>query len=114
MVKRLMSKDEIALHDIVNAARLVTEYVQGFNKSSFHPDWKTRSAFLYQLTIIHKAINGLSKEFRGQHSQIPWSLMAGMSGNLVLGYHLIDWDGIWKIVKSDMPEFLSMIEQFLK
>jgi uncharacterized protein with HEPN domain len=109
-----MSRDEVALQDIVNAAQLITEFVQGFNKSTFHPDWKTRSAVLYQLTVIREAINDISKEFRDQHSQIPWSLMAGMHDNLIHGSDLIDWDGVLKFVKLDMPELLSMIEPFLK
>ena len=35
-----MQRDEVVLHDIVNATRLVKEFIQGFEKESFIQDWK--------------------------------------------------------------------------
>lgn len=43
-----MQRDEVVIQDIINAARLVTEFVKGFDKDTFIHDWKTRSAVLYQ------------------------------------------------------------------
>ena len=65
------------------------DFVQGFDKTSFINDWKTRSAVLYQLTVIGEAVKRLSKEFRTEHSQIPWTLIAGMRDNLIHGYDLL-------------------------
>ena len=65
-----MQRDEVVIQDIINAARLVTEFVKGFDKDTFIRDWKTRSAVLYQLTVIGEAVKRLSKEFRGQYSEI--------------------------------------------
>jgi uncharacterized protein with HEPN domain len=109
-----MSRDDVALRDIANAARLIAEFVQGFDKSSFDLDWKTRSAVLYQLTVIGEAVKRLSKEFRDGHSQIPWALMAGMRDNLIHGYDLIDWDEVWKTSQKDVPDLLTRIEPFLE
>ena len=109
-----MQRDDVALQDIVNAARLVTDFIQGFDKSSFINDWKTHSAVLYQLTVIGEAVKRLSKEFRDQHPQIPWTLMAGMRDNLIHGYDLIDWDEVWKTAKSDVPDLLSKVESLRK
>jgi len=66
-----MQRDEVVLHDIVNATRLVKEFIQGFEKESFIQDWKTRSAVLYQITVIGEAVKRLSKEFRAEHPEIP-------------------------------------------
>lgn len=109
-----MSRDELALHNIANAARVIIDFAGGFNNSTFQPDWKTRAAVLYQLTIISEAVQRLSKEFRYQHYQIPWSLMTRLRNNLIHGHNLVDWDKIWKTAKSEMPELLSMLGPFLK
>ncbi len=108
-----MSRDKVALQNIANAARLVTEFVEGFNKSTFQPDWKTRSAVLYQLTVIGEAVKALSNSFRDQHPEIPWTVMLGMRESLIHGHDLIDWDEIWKTAKLEMPELLSLIEPLL-
>ncbi len=109
-----MRSDEVVLQDIVNGARLVTQFVQGFDKTSFANDWKTHSAVLYQLTVIGEAVKRLSKEFRAQHAEIPWGLMAGMRDHLIHGYDLVDWDEVWKTATSDVPDLLSKVEPFLK
>lgn len=51
-----MQRDEVVIQDIVNAAQLVVEFVKGFDKETFIYDWKTRSAVLYQLTVVGEAV----------------------------------------------------------
>lgn len=72
-----MQRDEVVVQDIVNAARLIVDFVKDFDKETFIYDWKTRSAVLYQLTVIGEAVKRLSKEFRAEYPQIPWTLIAG-------------------------------------
>ena len=108
-----MQRDEVVLQDIVNATRLVKEFIQGFEKESFIQDWKTRSAVLYQITVIGEAVKRLSKEFRADHSEIPWALIAGMRDNLIHGYDLVDWDEVWKTSTVDVPELSDKIESYL-
>ena len=91
-----MQRDEVVLQDIINAAQLVKDFIQGLEKENFIHDWKTRSAVLYQITVIGEAVKRLSKEFRADHPEIPWALIAGMRDNLIHGYDLVDWDEVWK------------------
>ena len=109
-----MQRDEVVIQDIINAARLVTEFVKGFEKDRFIEDRKTRSAVLYQLTVIGEAVKRLSKEFRGQYPEIPWALISGMRDNLIHGYDLIDWDEVWKTSTVDVPDLLSRVEALSK
>lgn len=104
-------RDDIVLKDIINAAQLSAKFVEGSNKDSFLDDWKTRSAVLYQLTVIGEAVKRLSDEFRARHSHIPWALMAGMRNHLVHAYDLVDWDEVWKTATKDIPDLLKKIEQ---
>ncbi|KAF0109002.1 MAG: hypothetical protein FD146_46 [Anaerolineaceae bacterium] len=104
-------RDDIVLKDVVNAAQLITSFVAGFERDAFIDDWKTRSAVLYQLTVIGEAVKRLSDEFRSQHSHIPWALMAGMRDHLVHAYDLVDWDEVWKTATKDIPDLLEKIEQ---
>jgi uncharacterized protein with HEPN domain len=104
-------RDDIVLKDIVNAAQLITTFVDGFDRDTFIDDWKTRSAVLYQLTVIGEAVKRLSDEFRSQHSHVPWALIAGMRDHLVHAYDLVDWDEVWKTATKDIPDLLEKIEQ---
>jgi len=108
-----MPRDETTLLDIATAARLVLVFVQGMDKEDFLADIKTQSSVLYQLLVVGEAVKRLSREFRAQHSEIPWSLIAGMRDQLIHAYDVVDWDEVWKTVSSDVPALLAAIESLL-
>jgi uncharacterized protein with HEPN domain len=108
-----MQRDETTLLDIAEAARSVASFVQGMSKAVFLDDFKTQSAVLYQLIVMGEAVKRLSNEFRTQHPEIPWSLIAGMRDHLIHGYDIVDWDEVWKTATSDVPDLLTKIEPLL-
>ena len=103
-------RDDIVMQDIINAAQLIAAFVEGFGKDGFLDDWKTRSAVLYQLTVIGEAVKRLSPEFRLAQAQVPWASMAGMRDHLVHAYDLVDWDEVWETATRDVPNLLKQIE----
>jgi len=103
-------RDDIVLKDILVASQRIIEFVADTNQETFVDDLKTRSAVLYQLTVIGEAVKRLSKEFRSAHRKIPWALMAGMRDHLVHAYDLVDWDEVWKTATKDIPDLLEKIE----
>ena len=106
----LSDRDAATLLDIERAAQKVLHYKHGFEKAAFMEDDKTQSAIVFQLLIIGEAVKRLSQEFRTQHPDIPWSLIAGMRDNLIHGYDDIDWDEVWKTASSDIPELLVSLK----
>ena len=98
-----MKRDEVTLLDMLHAARLIMEFVQGMDKEQFLADEKTKSAVLYQLLVLGEAVKRLSKELREQHPDIPWSLIAGMRDQLIHAYDVVDWDEVWATATRDVP-----------
>ncbi len=90
-------RDDIITNDIINAAQLIAAFVDGLRKDDFIDELKTRSAVLYQLTVIGEAVKRLSPEFRFAQKQVPWASMAGMRDHLVHAYDL------WIGMKSGKP-----------
>lgn len=82
-------------------------------KETFLEDIKTQSSVLYQLAVIGEAVKRLSREFRAQHPDVPWQLIAGMRDHVIHGYDVVDWDEVWKTATKDVPDLLSKIEPWL-
>ena len=59
-----MSRDPAYLLDILKAARLVQEFVEGMDRTAFDDDLKTQSAVIRQLEIIGEATRRLSSYCR--------------------------------------------------
>jgi uncharacterized protein with HEPN domain len=108
-----MSRNAAVLLDIARAGRLVLEFKRGTDKATFLQDLKTQSAVLHQLMIMGEAVKRLSSDFRAEHSEIPWSLVAGMRDKLIHGYDIVDLDEVWKTAEADVPELLHSIEPLL-
>ncbi len=108
-----MQRDDATLLDIAKAARLVSVFIAGMTKESFLDDVKTQSSVLYQLAVIGEAVKRLSQEFRTQHPDVPWQLIAGMRDHIIHGYDVVDWDEVWKTATRDVSDLLARIEPWL-
>ncbi len=106
-------RDDASLLDIARAASLLIDFVQDMSKPQFYTDLKTQSAVLHQLLIIGEAVKRLSEDFRQQHSNIPWRLIAGMRDKLIHGYDSVDLDEVWKTALQDIPDLLASIQPLL-
>ncbi|MCX7000931.1 MAG: DUF86 domain-containing protein [Candidatus Sumerlaeota bacterium] len=109
-----MPRDEAILLDIMNAARMTLQFIEGLTKDQFMADAKTQSSVLYQITIIGEASRRLSTEFRVRYSGIPWPLIMGMRNKLIHEYNDVDLHEVWKTIQDDIPDLISRIKPLLK
>jgi len=108
-----MRRDDVTLLDVEKAGRLVVTFVQGLTKDAFLDDIKTQSSVLYQLTVMGEAVKRLSQDFRAQHPEAPWVLIAGMRDHLIHGYDIVDWDEVWNTATRDVPALLAVLGRLL-
>lgn len=108
-----MQRDRAVLLDIVRAAELILEFSAGMDETAFLNDVKTQSAILHQLMVLGEAVKRLSSDFRTDHPQIPWALIAGMRDILIHGYDIVDLEEVWQTVVMDMPELLREVRGLL-
>ncbi|MEK7407934.1 MAG: DUF86 domain-containing protein [Acidobacteriota bacterium] len=105
-----MFRDEAHLLDILAAARLAIEFKGTADRSNFLNDVKTQAAVLHQLMVIGEAVKRLSEEFRRVHPEVPWKLIAGTRDKLIHHYEAVDLDEVWRMVTSDLPELIRLVE----
>ena len=105
-----MPRDDAHVLDILKAARLAIEFKGSADKAAFLADAKTQSAVLHQLLVIGEAVKRLSPEFRAAHPEVPWRLIAGTRDKLIHFYEGVDLEEVWKMVTSDLPGLIRLIE----
>jgi uncharacterized protein with HEPN domain len=108
-----MKRDEVVLLDLARAARLVLKFKEDMDKVAFLDDLKTQSSVLHQMMVMGEAVKRLSDDFRNQHPEIPWTLVAGMRDKLIHGYDIVDLEEVWKTAAEDVPELLGWLEPHL-
>jgi uncharacterized protein with HEPN domain len=108
-----MPRDNESLIDIERAIRRILRYTDNISRAELEMNDEKTSAILYQIAVIGEATKRLSHEFRQQHPEIPWRDIAGMRDVLIHKYDQVDFDVIWDVVQTKLPELLTLLEPLL-
>lgn len=109
----MQPRDLSYLTDILQAARLVDEFIEGMSEAEFYRDIKCQSAVMRQIEVIGEATKRLSSSFRDIHPEVPWRSIAGMRDILIHAYDHVDLAEVWNTAKFALPDLVSQIETLI-
>ncbi len=100
-----MTRDSsLLLREILEAIRLIGEYVQGLDFDGFASSTEKQDAVVRRLVVIGEAVKGLPEDLRSQHADVRWREIAGTRDILIHEYFRVDLSLAWQMVTRDLPE----------
>jgi len=110
-----MSKRDnvLLLEDMQEAAQKIISYTKGIDRDQFFEDEKTADAVVRNFEIIGEAANRIDDEFKHNNPQIEWNKLRGFRNRLIHDYFGIDYDIVWAIVQSDIPELIDRLSDLI-
>ena len=105
-----MWRDDAWLLDMLRATRKALGHARGLTEGEFMASALYQDAILRQLTILGEAAKRVSPEFRASHPEIPWKRVTGFRDVVVHDYFRVDLREVWRIVQTDLPPLLAMLE----
>ena len=82
----------------------IQEYLSDKDYISFKKDYKTVDAVIRNFEIIGEATKNLPIEFKDKFPQLPWEEMYRMRNKISHEYFGIDYEILWYIATSEIPE----------
>lgn len=99
----------IRLDDMLECARLVTEYTGHLSKEEFVASRLTIDAVLHNLIIIGEAASRIPADVKLRLPQVSWQKVQGMRNRLVHDYFSADLAIVWQTTTEDIPDLLSVL-----
>jgi len=100
-------------HMLVEADYLVDRSAD-VSYEAFVADETLRRAFVRSLEIIGEAAKKVPDDFRATHPTVEWRAMAGMRDRLIHDYFGVDFELVWDVVQTRVPELRNQLASILK
>lgn len=108
-----MLRDDASLQDIYNSGQTVIKFAESLNREDLDLNESNTAGIVLHIMIIGEATKRLSPELRAQHPELPWQQMAGMRDIIAHQYDKIDFDLMWDIIETSIPDMLKKVEPLL-
>lgn len=106
-------RDVLPLRQMLDYAREALALTQGRQRTDLDNDRQLDLALTRLLEIIGEAANRVPEEIQEAHPEIAWGQIISLRNRLIHGYDSIDFDILWAIVQSDLPELVENLEKIV-
>ena len=102
------------LEHMLEDALEAVQFASGFDDANLLASSKLhRKAVVMSILNIGELAKNLSHEFKLAHNEIPWRKISGMRDIAAHGYHIMDDDIIWYVVRNFIPRLIYFLESHL-
>lgn len=108
-----MKHNEIYLRHILDEIIFLLKTTENLNYDSFFENEMYTRAFSRSFEIIGEAAKNLSPDFRKTHTDIEWKKISGMRDKIIHQYFNVDYELLWDVIKTKLPEIKNKIEKLL-
>lgn len=106
-----MKSDKEYLFHIRDEILFIETTVKDIDFSAFYGSLLIKHAIERSLEIIGEASKKLSSEFKTQYPSIEWRAVAGTRDKLIHEYMGVDYELVWDILNTNIPELKIVIEK---
>ncbi|HMI03362.1 MAG TPA: HepT-like ribonuclease domain-containing protein [Pedobacter sp.] len=108
----LPSSIELVKH-ILDEVSFILTTVKGKDKESVIGDPVLSRAIIRSLEIVGEASTKLDPEFKAAYPHIEWRKMANTRHRLIHDYFGVDYDIVWDIITTKLPDLETDIQSII-
>ena len=100
------------LRDILEATRLIAEYVKDTLETDFYADKQKQDAVIRRIEIIGEAAAHVSAATRYAVPELAFRKMRGMRNIVAHDYANVELRIVWEVAPVHVPEICTVLENF--
>jgi len=99
---------------ILDEIKFILKYTKEVNQFDFKQNELIQHAVIRSLEIIGEASKKIDSDYKIENNHIEWKEMAGMRDRLIHDYFGIDYDIVWNVIVSKLPELERKLSGLMK
>lgn len=103
----------VYLRHILDEADFLDEESSGLLRERFVGDPTRTRAFAWSLEVIGAMCKEVPETFRMSHPEVRWQRWADAADRLLVQYFAVDYEVVWDLVRSDVPELKRQMQSIL-
>ena len=109
-----MKTDRPFLEHILAEIDFLERETRGLKFEQLIADELLKRGVARSLEIIGEAVKNLSSDFKAKHKNMVWKKIAGFRDKLIHYYFGVNWDIVWDVIQTKLPELRKIVESELK
>ena len=101
------------LRHVLDECRFILAATSGMEKEQFFEDEVMKRAVVRSLEIIGEASKRIPDDVKLNCQSVNWKNMAGMRDRLIHDYAGVNYNLVWDVVTTKIPELEKQIETLL-
>lgn len=101
------------LRHILDEIDYIDSVSRNTDKEHFLADQTLRRSFVRSIEIIGEAVKNIPADFKLNHHDIDWKRIAGMRDKLIHGYFGVDYQLVWDVAATKLPELKEKITRIM-
>lgn len=100
----------VRIRHMLSHAREAAEMASGRSREDLDRDRQLNLSLVRLLEIVGEAANRVPEEQRERYPAVPWQDVIDFRNRLIHGYDDVDFDILWEIIRSDLPDLIEALE----
>lgn len=106
-----VKNDEYYINKIYEEVRFINDSMTNINQDIFDNDKLLQNGMMFSMVQISENAKSLSKGYKEEHSNIPWSDIVGLRNRIVHDYGNVDLSIVYDTLKNDIPDLLRALKE---
>jgi len=102
------------LHDMLEAARLIHDYMAGVSFDEFWHNSEKRDAVALRLSVLGESASKIDKATEAALPAVPFKSIRGMRNRIAHDYGAVDFKIVWAVTQEEIEPLIAVMETYFK
>jgi len=114
MAKATPKTQDAYLHDMLEAARLIRDYMAGVTFDEFWHNSEKRDAVALRLSVLGESAHRIDQAIETAVPGIPFKSIRGMRNRIAHDYGAVDFKIVWAVTQAEIEPLIAVLEAHFK